>query len=216
MSSKFKVLLNSYIPQNQMPNFRNYVNLDITTILLVHKRHILKIFEFSKKNFFCDFRWVLQANLNVFLICQKMCSILCAMCPKIKNFVWDNTLVPRVLKYRLVCICGHVAQIFFYFSLWVWKFWVNRKMCWIYKPIWTFFFKNLNCQKMCPILCAIFPKLKNFVWDITLVPKVLKYWLVCICGHMAHFFFLIFPSGYGNLEPIEKYAVFFHTQREKF
>ena len=82
---------------------------------MIHNKHIFEILKFSKKSFFLHFCLVLQADLNVFLICYKFCLILCANCPKIKIFIWINTLVPKMIKSHLVCICGHVAHFFFNF-----------------------------------------------------------------------------------------------------
>ena len=115
LSSKFKEFFKSYKHHYPLPNFKNYIDFEKILILLTYKRHIFEIFKISKKHFFLHFWLVLQVNLSVFLIGYKFCQILCATCPKIKIFIWDNILISKMIKSHLVCICRHVAQNLFYF-----------------------------------------------------------------------------------------------------
>ena len=96
-----------------VPNLRNNVNFEKILIFLQFKNNFFAILKFWKKCFFLNFCLVLQANLNVFLICHQFSSILCATCPQIKKNIGDNTLIPKMINSRLVCICGHVAHFFF-------------------------------------------------------------------------------------------------------
>ena len=121
-----------------MPNFRNYVNFHKILILLAHIRHILKIFEFSKKKFFCDFRWDLQANLNVFFTFFDMSkNLLNFVCHVSENqkFCMRQHFGTKSAQISISIYLRTCGTKFFHFSLRVWNFGVNRKTCWIYKPI---------------------------------------------------------------------------------
>ena len=95
-----------------MTNLGINVNFDKKSIILTKDNQIFENLNLKKKLFFFHFYLVLQADLNVFLRCYKLSSILCARCPKIKNFMWDNTLAPKMIKSHLICICGHAAHFF--------------------------------------------------------------------------------------------------------
>ena len=95
-----------------MPNFPKYVNFKKTLIFLTSKNNFFENFNFSKKLFFFHFCLVLQADLNVFLRYCKMSSILRATCPQLKNFIGDNTLVPKMIKSHLICISWLLAHFF--------------------------------------------------------------------------------------------------------
>ena len=99
-----------------MPNFPKYVNFKKTLIFLTSKNNFFENFNFSKKTFFFHFCLVLQADLNVFLRYCKMSSILRATCPQLKNFIGDNTLVPKMIKSHLICISWLLAHFFFNFQ----------------------------------------------------------------------------------------------------
>ena len=113
LSSKFKEFLKSYKHPESLSIPNKYLNFEKILIFLTHNRHIFEFLKFPKKKFFFQFGLDLQADLSVFLVCYKMLPILCATCPKNKIFIWDNTLVPKMIKSHLVCICGHVAHFFF-------------------------------------------------------------------------------------------------------
>ena len=109
---------------------------------------------------------------SFFLKWNKLFSKLCATCPKIKIFIWDNILVLRVLKYDFLCMYGHVAQkiFIFYFRYGILE--ANVISAGFAYRIWLIFSFFLKWNKSFPKLCATCPKIKIFIWDNTLISKV--------------------------------------------
>ena len=158
----------------------------------------MKFSDFQKKVFFLQFPLGFTADFFHFLICHKFLPILCATCPKIKNFIWDNTLVPKVIKSRLVCICGHVAQKISLFPFRYGNFGAIEKSPGFtsgFERIFFNFWFVTNCAQFCVPPDQKSKKLHGTTFWYLKCSNLIWY----VFADMWHTKFQFFPSGMGTL-----------------